>query len=122
MHTTSPWSEAVLVNPPALQPSEVRMVLITGVDLLGMQEAALTLFDAGHIPVIGEWLASPMAALPACGAAYEDLFEPIAERLLLRADAVLRLEGASAFSDALVQMARNQGLRVFFTVDEALAG
>ena len=70
------------------------MVLITGPDLLAMQEAALTLFDAGHIPLIGEWFASPMVALPACGAGYDDVFQPLAERLLLRADAVLRLEGA----------------------------
>ena len=98
------------------------MVLITGTNLPAMQEAALTLFDAGHIPVVGEWLASPMAALPACGAGFEDLFEPIAERLLMRADAVLRLDGASSFADSLVQMARNQGLRVFFKLDDALAG
>jgi hypothetical protein len=121
-HTTSPWSEAVLVNTPALQPSEVRMILVTGTDLLAMQEAALTLFDAGHIPVIGEWFAQAMAALPACGAAFEDLFEPMAERLLSRADGVLRLEGVSSFSDSLVQLARKQGLRVFSNVDEVLAG
>jgi hypothetical protein len=110
------------VNTPALQPSEVRMILVTGTDLLAMQEAALTLFDAGHIPVIGEWFAQAMAALPACGAAFEDLFEPMAERLLSRADGVLRLEGVSSFSDSLVQLARKQGLRVFSNVDEVLAG
>ena len=122
MHTTSPWSQAVLVNTPALQPSEVRMILVTGTDLLAMQEAALTLFDAGHIPVIGEWFAQAMAALPACGAAFDDLFEPMAERLLTRVDGVLRLEGMSAFSDALVRVARSQGLRVFFSIDDVLAG
>jgi hypothetical protein len=98
------------------------MILIAGSNLPAMQEAALTIFDAGHIPVVGEWLASPMAALPACGAALEDLYEPIAERLLLRADAVLRLDGPSSFADALVQMARTQGLRVFFKLEDALAG
>lgn len=98
------------------------MILVTGTDLLAMQEAALTLFDAGHIPVIGEWFAQAMAALPACGAAFDDLFEPMAERLLTRVDGVLRLDGMSAFSDALVRMARSQGLRVFFSIDEVLAG
>jgi len=120
--TTSTWSQAVLVNPPALQSTEVRMILITGTDLLAMQEAGLTLFDAGHIPVIGEWFAQPMAALPACGAAYEDLFEPMAERLLARVDGVLRLGGMSGFSDSLVRMARSQGLRVFFNIEDVLAG
>jgi hypothetical protein len=100
----------------------MRMILVTGTDLLAMQEAALTLFDAGHIPIIGEWFAQAMAALPACGAAFDDLFEPMAERLLTRVDGVLRLDGMSAFSDALVRMARSQGLRVFFSIDEVLAG
>ena len=98
------------------------MILVTGPDLLAMQEAALTLFDAGHIPVVGEWFASPMASLPACGAQYEDVFGPLSERLLLRADAVLRLEGKSTAADALVFDARRQGMRVFFNLDDALAG
>jgi hypothetical protein len=98
------------------------MILITGPDLLAMQEAALTIFDAGHIPLIGEWFASPMAALPACGATFEDLFKPIAERLLLRADSVLRLDGGSAGADAVVRVARGQGLRVFFNIEDVLAG
>src|SRR6266436_10401473 len=122
MHSTSPWSRAMLANPPGLQPSEVRMVLITGPDLLPMQEAALALFDAGHIPLIAEWIASPMASLPSCGASLDAIYEPLSERLLLRADSVLRLEGGSASADSLVQVARAQGLRVFSSVDEVLAG
>ena len=118
----SQWSQAVLVHTPPLQASEVRMVLITGADLAAMQEAALTLFDAGHIPLVGEWFVTPMAALPACGAKYDDLFTPLAERLLMRADAVLRLEGGSPASDVVVQMARGLGLRVFYSVDDVLAG
>ena len=122
MHSTSPWSQVALANAPGLQASEVRMVLIAGADLLPMQEAALALFDAGHIPLIAEWIASPMAALPACGASLDALYEPLSERLLLRADSVLRLEGASAAADALVQTARAQGLRVFSSLDDVLAG
>src|SRR3954466_14299119 len=122
MNSTSPWSQVTLANPPALQPSEVRMVLVTGADLLAMQEAALTLFDAGHIPLIAEWIASPMASLPACGASLDDIYSPLSERLLLRADSVLRLDGDSTSADALVRLARAQGMRVFSTVDEVLAG
>jgi len=98
------------------------MILITGADLLAMQEAALTIFDAGHIPIIGEWFASPMTALPACGATFDELFQPLAERLLLRADSVLRLEGNSPAADTVVRMARSQGLRVFFNIEDVLAG
>jgi hypothetical protein len=98
------------------------MILITGPDLLAVQEAALSIFDAGHIPLVGEWFVSPMAALPACGAAFDQLFGPLAERLLYRADGVLRLDGASATADAVVQMARNQGMRVFSSLEDVLAG
>jgi hypothetical protein len=122
MNSTSPWSQVTLADPPALQPSEVRMVLVTGADLLAMQEAALTLFDAGHIPLIAEWMASPMASLPACGATLDAIFEPLSERLLMRADSILRLDGPSASADSLVRLARSQGLRVFFNIEEVLAG
>ena len=60
--------------------------------------------------------------LPACGAPLDALYQPLSERLLLRADSVLRLEGASAAADGLVQAARAQGLRVFSSVDDVLAG
>jgi hypothetical protein len=98
------------------------MVLVTGGDPLAVQETALTLFDAGHIPLVGEWFVSPMAALPSCGARFDAIFVPLAERLLRRADAVLRLDGASPAADTVVQMARSQGLRVFSNIEDLLAG
>src|SRR5262245_29632231 len=126
MHTSSesssPLPQSVLVNAPSLQASEIRMVLVTGGEPLAVQEAALTLFDAGHIPLVGEWFVSPMTSLPACGAKFDDILGPLAERLLTRADAVLRVEGSSAASDAIVRMARIQGLRVFFNIEDLLAG
>ena len=64
-----------------------------------MEAYALPRFRAGHIPVVGEWLALPLAALAgsrAVGdAAFEEVFHPIAERLLTRCDAVLRVGGPS---------------------------
>ena len=98
------------------------MILVTGADLPAVQEAALTLFDAGHIPLVGEWFTSPMTALPACAATVDDLFQPLAERLLLRADSVLRLDGNSPVADTVVRLARTQGLRVFFNLEDVLAG
>jgi hypothetical protein len=63
-----------------------------------MEAMALPLFRAGHIPLIGEWLALPL--LKAAGSttpgdeAYQEISYPIARRLLTKCDAVLRIEGA----------------------------
>jgi hypothetical protein len=53
-----------------------------------MEAYALPLFRAGHIPVIGEWFALPLVALAGSrrvgDTAFEEIFHPIAERLLER--------------------------------------
>ena len=45
--------------------------------------------------------------------AFTEVFHPIAERLLEKCDAVLRVGGASSGADMMVDMARQRGLRVF---------
>jgi len=87
-----------------------------------MEQAALPLFRAGHIPIVGEWLALPLVALAgsrAVGdAAFDEVFHPIAARLLTRCDAVLRVGGPSAGADEMVRVARAHGLAVFNRLDE----
>ena len=87
-----------------------------------MEQAALPLFRAGHIPIVGEWLALPLVALAgsrAVGdAAFDEVFHPIAARLLARCDAVLRVGGPSAGADEMVRVARAHGLAVFNRLDE----
>jgi hypothetical protein len=82
-----------------------------------MEAYALPLFRAGHIPVIGEWLALPMVSLAGSrrvgDAAFDEIFHPIAERLVRRCDAVLRIGGASQGADLMVAQARERGLSVF---------
>jgi hypothetical protein len=82
-----------------------------------MEAYALPLFLAGHVPVVGEWLALPLAALAGSrrvgDEAFQAVFHPTAERLLARCDAVLRVGGPSAGADAMVEIARARGLRVF---------
>jgi hypothetical protein len=95
------------------------MILIAGSNIGAMQAAALSLFRAGHVPVLGEWIASPLAAGEPT---FEDVFTPVLERLIERCDALLRLPGASTDADVLVSMARARGLRVYFTLADALAG
>src|SRR5688500_3512558 len=87
-----------------------------------MEAYALPLFRAGHIPVVGEWFALPLVALAGStrvgDAAFEEIFHPIAERLLERCDAVLRVGGASQGADLMVQVARQRGLAVYSTLRE----
>jgi hypothetical protein len=87
-----------------------------------MEVYALPLFRAGHIPVVGEWFALPLVALAgsqrAGDAAFDEIFHPIAERLLGRCDAVLRVGGPSQGADHMVRVGAERGLRVFRRLGE----
>ena len=82
-----------------------------------MEAYALPLFRAGHIPVVGEWLALPLVSLAGSrqvgDAAFNEIFHPIAERLLARCDGVLRVGGASQGADLMVRLAHERGLNVY---------
>jgi len=82
-----------------------------------MEAYALPLFRAGHVPVVGEWLALPLVDLAGSkhvgDTPFNEIFHPIAERLLARCDAVLRIGGASQGADQMVESARQRGLRIF---------
>jgi hypothetical protein len=82
-----------------------------------MEAYALPIFRAGHIPVVGEWLALPLVSLAGStrvgDAAFDEVFDPIAERLVMRCDAVLRVGGASDGADQMAEAARARGLAVF---------
>src|ERR1043166_3633571 len=68
-----------------------------------MQSYALPIFRAGHIPMLGEWLALPLVALAGSrrigDEAFNEVFHPIAVRFEEKCDAVLRVGGASAGAD-----------------------
>jgi len=87
-----------------------------------MERYALPLFRAGHIPVVGEWFALPLVALAGSrrigDEAFNEIFHPIAERLLERCDAVLRVGGPSEGADLMVRVAQDHGLAVFRSLDE----
>ena len=87
-----------------------------------MEAYAVPLFRAGHLPVVGEWLALPLVALAGSRTIgdepFTEIFHPIAERLLERCDAVLRMGGASHGADLMVQVARQRGLLVYGALAE----
>jgi hypothetical protein len=82
-----------------------------------MESFALPLFRAGHIPIVGEWLALPLVALAGSetigDGPFNEIFHPIAERLVIRCDAVLRIGGPSVGADEMVRLARSLGRQVF---------
>lgn len=93
-------------------------------NLRRLEEVALPLFRAGHIPMIGEWVALPLLHLagsktPGDGP-YNEIAYPVAHRLLEKCDAVLRLEGASTGADEDVRIAKQRGLPVYYSLEEAL--
>jgi hypothetical protein len=91
-----------------------------------MTHTALELWRRGHLPVMGEWFALPLIeAATAAGAdpaaADDEIFHPIAELLLARCDACLRIGGPSEGADRMVANARRLGKVVFAGLDEVPA-
>ncbi|MFH9414749.1 DUF4406 domain-containing protein [Streptomyces rochei] len=88
-------------------------------NLARLEAAAWPVFAAGHLPVIGEWIALPVLRSAGAGptdAMADQVLYPTAQRLLARCDAVLRLPGESVGADQDVALARRRGLPVYHDV------
>jgi hypothetical protein len=87
-----------------------------------MESYALPIFRAGHIPMLGEWLALPLVDLAGSkeigDEAFNEIFHPIAVRLLEKCDAVLRIGGPSAGADEMVRVGRSLGLNIYTSLAE----
>jgi hypothetical protein len=90
-------------------------------NMRAMNEAALALFRAGHLPITGEALALPLietVGSTAIGdAVFTEIFHPIAERVLRRCDACLRIGGPSKGADEMVRIAEAMGQQVFHRLE-----
>ena len=87
-----------------------------------MESYALAIFRAGHIPILGEWLALPLVALAGSrkigDEAFNEVFHPIAVRLLEKCDGVLRVGGPSIGADEMVRVGRSLGLNIYNSLKE----
>lgn len=87
-----------------------------------MTAISLELYVRGHLPVMGEWFALPLIEAAKAAGSFEDpdaaIFHPIAERLLARCDACLRIGGPSDGADRMVRVARELGKAVYTDIDE----
>ena len=107
----------------SMQAAETRMILVVGADPRLMEWAALSLFRAGHIPVLAQWFWPLVTSDTASAAsAFDDLADPVGSRLLGRCDAILCVDVPSPAANALVTTARARGLRVYDDLDDAIAG
>ena len=90
--------------------------------LARLEQAAWPIFQAGHIPMIGEWVALPVLRSAGADGPLDPLAEqvmyPTAERLLDHCDAVLRLPGISTGADRDVAIARRRGIPVYHHIEE----
>jgi hypothetical protein len=91
-------------------------------NLARLEEAAWPIFAAGHVPMIGEWVALPVLRSGGASGVTDDLaadvMYPTAQRLLEHCDAVLRLPGASTGADQDVAIAQERGLPVWYKLDD----
>jgi hypothetical protein len=87
-----------------------------------MTRTSLELYRRGHLPVMGEWFALPLieeaARTDDGGDPYAEIFHPVAEQVLARCDACLRIGGASDGADRMVVAARHLGKIVYTAIEQ----
>ena len=86
-----------------------------------MNRMALAIYQRGHTPVIGEWLALPLAAAAGSTRIGDEISEaflyPVAHRLIACCDAILRMPGASQGADNDVRLGQSLGLQIFTSLE-----
>jgi hypothetical protein len=87
-----------------------------------LEAAALAVYRLGHMPMIGEWAALPLAAQAGSTALGDCISQqflyPVAARMLSHCDGVLRISGASSGADGDVRLAGELGLPVYYELAE----
>lgn len=87
-----------------------------------MTQTALELYRMGHLPVLGEWFALPL--IEAAGSkemgdpVFNELFHPVAIRLIDHCDAILRIGGPSKGADDMIRFGKEKGKRIFMSKEE----
>lgn len=82
-----------------------------------MTDTALEIYRKGHMPMLGEWFALPI--IEAAGSKqigddiFNELFHPIAFKLIDYCDAILRIGGASKGADDMITAGKEKGKLIF---------
>lgn len=87
-----------------------------------LESFALPIYELGHLPMVGEWMALPIIHAAGGRSAGDAIFRayqyPVAQRLLRCCDAVLRIPGESRGADLDVARAIELGLPVYRDLSE----
>lgn len=87
-----------------------------------MNNMALTLYQKGHLPVLGEWFALPLIETAGSREMGDDiwneLFHPVAIRLISKCDIVFRIGGSSGGADEMVRIGKEKGKRIVYSIEE----
>ena len=111
----------ILVAGPYRSGTNDDLVLIEA-NVKAMTDTALELYRMGHMPVLGDWFALPL--IEAAGsqetgdAIFNEIFHPIAIRLIDHCDAVLRIGGASKGADEMVNTGRLKNKIIFYKQED----
>src|SRR5689334_17313017 len=87
-----------------------------------MTSMALEVYKMGHMPVLGEWLALPL--IEAAGSKkigdkiFDEMFHPLAIKLIDHCDAVLRIGGPSQGADKMVAIGKEKKKIIFYKKEE----
>ena len=91
-------------------------------NLQRLESMSWPIFQAGHVPMIGEWVALPIwreaGGIAVGDALYDQILHPTAGRLIERCDAILRLPGQSQGADNDVRLAHERGIPVYYAIDQ----
>lgn len=87
-----------------------------------MTDTALEIYNAGHLPVMGEWFALPL--IEAAGSKktgddiFNKIFHPVAVHLIDHCDAVIRIGGPSAGADEIVNTGKAKNKIIFYNIED----
>ena len=95
--------------------------LITA-NVKAMTDAALEIYNIGHLPVLGEWFALPLIETAGSKKIGDDIFNkifhPIALQLIDHCDAILRIGGPSTGADEMVNTGKAKNKIIFYNIGE----
>ena len=96
--------------------------LLMEANVKAMTDMALVVYRMGHMPIVGEWFALPL--IEAAGSkkigddAFNEIFHPIAIKLIDHCDAIFRIGGASVGADEMVSVGQTMSKMIFRKISE----
>jgi hypothetical protein len=87
-----------------------------------MAQTALLVYEMGHLPILGEWIALPLIETAGSERVgdniFNKIFHPSAIRLISHCDAVLRIGGPSHGADDMVKVGLEKGKQIFYDLGD----